>query len=347
MRLSPSRPACLAIFGALLLATSRPAGAQDKVLPGGEELVEGAARTGSAAPAAEGAEFLLLPVGARAVGMGGAVTGMRGSGDLLLWNPAGVAGVSSVALLVNHSETAFDTRSDVLSLLWPVESVGTLGVTYYLVDYGELPSTNAEGAVHGTISFRNQEFVFTYAGKLIGGLEFGVNYKIIQLVFRCDGLCSGQQSFTRTTHAVDLGLVYDRVVGLPLALGASVRHLGFALKGASEEDPLPTRVRLGLAYHVLRPTLGESIFDLALALDVEDRWRDLRGPDVMLGSELGVAKMFFLRAGYAFLDSGLGGPTLGLGLTHDWFFLDLSRGFDDVTAATGDEAVQVTFGVNF
>ena len=52
-------------------------------------------------------------------------------------------------------------------------------------------------------------------------------------------------------------------------------------------------------------------------------------------------------AGYAFLGTGLGGPSLGLGVTYDWFYLDLSRGFDDVTAATGDEAVQVTFGVIF
>ncbi len=67
----------------------------------------------------------------------------------------------------------------------------------------------------------------------------------------------------------------------------------------------------------------------------------------MVGSELGVAEQFFLRAGYSFLDAGLGGPTLGLGLTYDWFYLDLSRGFDDISAATGEEAVQVTFGVIF
>jgi hypothetical protein len=54
-----------------------------------------------------------------------------------------------------------------------------------------------------------------------------------------------------------------------------------------------------------------------------------------------------VRAGYAFLDSGLGGPTLGLGLTYDWFYLDLSRGFDEITTATGEESVQVSFGIIF
>jgi hypothetical protein len=317
------------------------------VLPGSEEdVLEGTGRQG-ASSASEGAEFLLLPVGARAVGMGGAVTGLRGSGDLLLWNPSGVAGLEGIQLLFNHSETAFDTRSEVLSFLLPVESMGTLGVTYYLVDYGELPSTGVDGAVQGSINLRNQEFLVTFAARLVGTLDFGVNYKLIQLVFRCDGQCVDTESFTRSTHAVDLGLIYDRIAGIPLSFGASVRHLGFALEGATEEDPLPTRVRVGMAYDALSAFTKDENLRLALALDVEDQTRDLGNPDVMIGSEFGVAEAFFLRAGYAFLDTGLGGPSLGLGVTYDWFYLDLSRGFDDVSAATGDEAVQVTFGVVF
>ncbi|MGD8698460.1 MAG: PorV/PorQ family protein [Gemmatimonadales bacterium] len=302
-------------------------------------------RSGSSA--SEGAEFLLLPVGARAVGMGGAVTGMRGAGDLVLWNPSGVASLTDVQLLFNHSETAFDTRSDVISLLWPIEKFATLGVTYYLVDYGDLPSTGVDGAVRGSINFRNQEFLVTMAGRLVAGLEFGVNYKLIQLVFRCDGQCVDSESFTRSTHAVDLGLIYDRPAGIPLSVGASLRHLGFALKGASEHDPLPTRVRFGLAYHVLSAFTQNEALKLALAVDIEDQMRGLGDPDVMIGSEFGVAELFYLRAGYAFLETGLGGPSLGLGVTYDWFYLDLSRGFDEVATATGDEAVQVTFGVLF
>jgi hypothetical protein len=335
-------------FAALVALFGFPplAGAQEKVLPSSEEdppqIIR---RTDSSA--SEGAEFLLLPIGARAVGMGGAVTGMRGAGDLVLWNPSGVASLEDVQLLFNHSETSFDTRSEVLSLLWPMESFATVGVTYYLVDYGDLPSTGVDGAVQGSINFRNQEFLLTLAGRVVGGLEFGVNYKLIQLVFRCDGRCVDSESFTRSTHAVDVGLIYNRLAGIPVSVGASVRHLGFALKGASEDDPLPTRVRLGFAYQVPSTLMQNEALKLALAVDVEDQTRGLGDPDVLVGSEFGVAEVFFLRAGYAFVEKGLGGPSLGLGLTYDWFYLDLSRGFDDVTTATGDEAVQVTFGVVF
>jgi hypothetical protein len=341
-------PSSCALVAALMAILGAPAfaGAQERIVPSSEE--ESPQVTGrSSTSASEGAEFLLLPVGARAVGMGGAVTGMRGAGDLVLWNPSGVASIKNLQLLFNHSETAFDTRSEVLSLLWPVENLATLGVTYYLVDYGDLPSTAVDGSVRGSINFRNQEFLLTMAGRLFAGLEFGVNYKLIQLVFRCDGQCADSESFTRSTHAVDLGLIYDRLAGVPLSVGASVRHLGFALKGASEHDPLPTRVRLGLAYQVLSAFMKDEALKLALAVDVEDQMRGMGDPDIMVGSEFGVAEVFYLRAGYAFLERGLGGPSLGLGVTYDWFYLDLSRGFDEVATATGDEAVQVTFGVLF
>jgi hypothetical protein len=89
MRPNPSN---CALFAALVALLGSPpvVGAQERILPSSEE--ESPQVTGrSGTSASEGAEFLLLPVGARAVGMGGAVTGMRGAGDLVLWNPSGVA----------------------------------------------------------------------------------------------------------------------------------------------------------------------------------------------------------------------------------------------------------------
>jgi len=151
MRQSLSKPAVLAVLLGLV-GTPVVAGAQEDVFAGGPM------RSGGGT-ASEGAEFLLLPVGAKSVGMGGAVTGLRGDGELVLWNPAGVAHLDKRRLLVNHSEGAFDTRSQVLALLWPTKSFGTLGVTYYLVDYGELTSTDPYGSEQGTINFRNQEFL--------------------------------------------------------------------------------------------------------------------------------------------------------------------------------------------
>jgi hypothetical protein len=249
--------------------------------------------------------------------------------------------------MFSHNESAFDTRSDVVALLLPTHSAGTLGFTYYLVDYGQLANTDADGEVRGTINFRNQEFLVTYATRVVGPVEAGISYKLIQLVFQCQGQCPDQRSFTRSTHALDLGLIYNRLVGLPLAIGASIRHLGFPLEGQSEDDPLPTRMRIGVNYQALSNFSSDSTFALAIAVDLEDRWHDPGRPDLMMGSEFSVADRFFLRAGYAFPEAGNGGPAVGLGVTSDWFYVDLSRGFDDFSSASDQESLQVSFGLIF
>lgn len=333
---------------AVLVASSWPilAEAQAPEHPQSVERTTQGSQGQSSAVMSEGAEFLLIPVGARAVAMGGAVTASRGFGEAMLWSPAGLAALRQPRLTFSHSETAFDTETDVIAFVWPTESFGTLGIAYHLVDFGELANTDETGAVRGTINFRNQEFLVSFATRVIGSLEAGVNYKLIQLVFRCDGQCPEQRSFTRSTHAMDLGLLYDRPAGLPVTLGGSIRHLGFALQGASENDPLPTRVRLGVSYQALSGFTSDSTFALILALDLEDRFRELGDPEVMMGSELGVAERFFLRAGYAFQEAGVGGPALGLGFSYEWFFLDLSRGFNDLSISDA-ESLQVSFGVIF
>ncbi len=345
MRRNPSSPLTLVAGLVALLGAPGWAAAQGDVLP--PEPVSGASDGSGSTAESEGAQFLLLPVGAKTVGMGGAVSAVRGNTESVLWAPAGIADIEDGRLFFNHHEGVFETTSDVLSLLWPTGSIGTFAVTYYLVDFGDLTSTGVDGSVIGTLSVRNQELLLTYANRVIGGLRAGVSYKLIQLISRCDGACPDFQSETRTSHAVDIGVLYQDLMGLPLSIGGSLRHLGFDLEGENESDVLPTRLRVGVAYEPLSTFTSDTTFALALALDVEDRVRGLGDPDVMIGSELGVASLFYLRAGYAFLNAQPGGPTLGLGLTHDWFYLNMSRGFDDLSSATGEESIQISFGVIF
>ena len=297
--------------------------------------------------AEEGAQFLLLPVGARTVGMGGAISALSGNAESVLWAPAGIAGLEDGRLFFNHHEGVFDTRSEVLAFLWPTKTIGTFALTYYLVDFGELASTGSDGSVIGTLNVRNQEFLLTYAGRIVGPLDGGVSYKLIQLITRCDGLCTDVQSETLSTHAFDLGLLLDNVGGLPVSLGGSLRNVGFDLKGENDRDHLPSRVRIGLAYQALSAFTSDTTFALTLAIDVEDQVRALGDPDLMIGTEFGVAQMFYLRAGYAFLRAQPDVPTLGLGLKHDWFYLNMSRGFDELSSAIGEESIQVSFGVIF
>ncbi len=112
----------LRLFGAaalvgLLGVLGRP------VLAEAQSGIRGGGTTGngqsSESVATEGAEFLLLPTGARSAGMGGAVTALRGNYEAVLYSPAGLADLSKRRMLFTHSESAFETSSQLLALFWP------------------------------------------------------------------------------------------------------------------------------------------------------------------------------------------------------------------------------------
>src|SRR5438034_2933345 len=123
-----------------------------------------------------GALFLVLPVGAQAVGMGQTAATLEGRGEAAFWNPAGLA-------TLEQSEVAFNTASLVagathaLTAYFPSHGLGVLGGSVYLVDYGDLDRTDSASNTVGRISPRNFEFLASYATELAGSFTFGVNYR--------------------------------------------------------------------------------------------------------------------------------------------------------------------------
>src|SRR5215216_6971280 len=79
-------------------------------------LAEGASAQGPAAE--EGALFLLVPVGARAVGMGQAVVADQPGSEAIWWNPAALARAEKRELAIHHSQSLVGT-GDALTLVVP------------------------------------------------------------------------------------------------------------------------------------------------------------------------------------------------------------------------------------
>src|SRR5687767_15804365 len=85
-----------------------------------------AANAASAQPpglTTEGAPFLLLPVGARAVGMGQALVADQPGTEAIWWNPAGVARSERAEVAVHHYETIVG-NGDAVSILIPSSVLG-------------------------------------------------------------------------------------------------------------------------------------------------------------------------------------------------------------------------------
>lgn len=285
-----------------------------------------------APPLNAGALFLVFPVGAQAVGMGQTATAAAGRGEAAFWNPAGLATLSADEFAL-HSATLVAGRSHVLAAYFPSRGIGVIGGAVYLVDYGDLDRTDQNGNTIARIAPRNFEFLASYATNLTGSFVLGVSYKLIQFRVDCSGDCRDFPAGTGATHALDFGGQFRVGPGGPLRVGVALRNVGFRLQvqNQAQSDPLPTRLAIGALYELrLRPGTGRALdqaFDLKLAADVDSPWGQVGQSETRVGLDIGYQRLVRVRAGYAFVQDGLSGPSLGLGLESGSLGVDLARAF--------------------
>jgi hypothetical protein len=286
-------------------------------------------------PLNAGALFLVFPVGAQAVGMGQTATAAAGRGEAAFWNPAGLATLSEDEFAL-HSASLVAGRSNVLGAYFPSRGIGVFGGAVYLVDYGDLDRTDQNGNTIARIAPRNFEFLASYATNLTGSFVFGINYKLVQFRVDCSGDCRDFPAGTGVTHALDFGGQFSVGAGPggPLRIGIVIRNVGFRLQvqNNAQADPLPTRLAIGAQYEVrLRPAMGarslDQAFDVRLAADIDSPWGQTGQSETRLGVDLGYQKLVRVRAGYAFVQDGLSGPSVGLGIESGSLGVDLARAF--------------------
>ena len=303
-------------------------------------------------PLNAGALFLAFPVGAQAVGMGQTATAASGHGEVAFWNPAGLATLSDDEFAL-HTATLVAGKSSVLGAYFPSRGIGVLGGAVYLVDYGDLPRTDIDGNTIARLAARNFEFMASYATNLAGSVVFGVSYKLVQFRVDCSGDCSNLPAGAGTTHAIDLGGQFRVGPGGPLRIGVALRNVGFRLQvqNQAQADPLPTRLAIGALYEVhFRPAEGATLdqtFDLKLAADVDSPWGQGGQSETRVGFDVGYQKLVRVRAGYAFVQDGLSGPSVGLSIESGSIGVDLARAFLTGSELQADSPTFFSFRVTF
>jgi hypothetical protein len=303
-------------------------------------------------PLNAGALFLVFPVGAQAVGMGQTATAAAGRGEAAFWNPAGLATLTDDEFAL-HSASLVAGRSNVLGAYFPSRGIGVIGGAVYLVDYGDLERTDQNGNTIARIAPRNFEFLASYATNLTGSFVFGISYKLVQFRVDCSGDCRDFPAGTGATHALDLGGQFTVGPGGPLRVGVALRNIGFRLQvqNQAQADPLPTRLAVGAQYEVrLRPATGRGLdqaIDVKFAADVDSPWGQVGQSETRLGVDVGYQRMVRVRAGYAFVQDGLSGPSIGLGIESGSLGVDLARAFLTGSDLQADSPTFFSFRVTF
>jgi hypothetical protein len=276
--------------------------------------------------------FLVFPVGAQSVGMGQTGTAVDGRGEAAFWNPAGLATMTESEFSL-HTASLAAGRTHVASAYFPSARIGVVGGAVYLVDYGDLESTDSSGNAIARVSPRNIEFLASYATSIGGALVLGINYKLVEFRVDCSGDCREFPSGYGVTHGLDVGGQVTVGEAHALRIGIAVRNVGFRLQieNQAQADPLPARVVVGAAYRVPFRSWdgpdGRERVDLQVAADVHSPWDGLGHSEMRVGLDVGYERLLRLRGGYAFVPDGLSGPSVGMGLTSGSIGVDLARMF--------------------
>ena len=315
-RRSSASSLSLAAALALLLGAPRPAAAQGT-------------------RAEEGALFLLVPVGARAVGMGQAVTAAEDGSESVWWNPAGLARIEKREAAIHHQRGAGYT-ADAISLIVPSSLLGVIGLSAHLFNFGEIKSTDIEGIEGGDILTRAFVYAATYSTSIGSRVNAGVNYKIAQFRVECTGVCPPNAFSVATSTALDVGLQYDADWLVPVTVAAAVRNLGprFQVNDRAQSDGLPARLQIGALYRVGQIQRYMKDTELHVTGDILGEIR-IRQPATHLGADLIWRKRLHARTGWVFDASELDGPSIGAGLTAGSLVLDIGQLLNGFSADGG------------
>ncbi len=280
------------------------------------------------------ATFLEIPVGARAIGMGGAFVGTADDVTSLYWNPAGVARLDHSEAIFTHTSWIADMSFDYAALSLPLENFGTLGLSFtsltmpdMIVRTVERPEGTGERFTAGSFAVAAH-----YARTLSDKFSIGFTAKYISETI---------WDMSANGFAIDVGTLFTTDFLNGMRIGASISNFGTDMKLAGRDtrtfhpiDPtklgsnnqipqniemdgwhLPLNFQFGIAVDVVKS--DENRLTVAVdALHPTDNYESLN-----VGAEYGFQNTFFVRGGFQslFLTDSEGGLSLGAGILTDLF----------------------------
>jgi len=230
--------------------------------------------------------------GVRATGMGGAVSAWLDDPSALWWNPASLMRAQVLRLELQHTQNAFETRTEYFALAFPTIDHGTWSVGAALQTTSDVILTGPlSPSPLGTEDFDRFRLGAGYGFSLPKSIEMGATLKIDGYRF---------MGIQRTAWGLDLGLIpFHRA---KVHTGLVIQNLIAPTFSFNDglEDRYPRRAILAAAYTPSRLIISGQV-ELAQRQDVRIR----------LGGEYRPVEALRLRAGY----SGEG-VTAGLGIRY-------------------------------
>ena len=289
------------------------------------------------------ATFLEIPVGAAAVGMGGAFVSVANDASALYWNVGGISTIDKFDLQIANMEWIGDTRFNFVGLVLPLGDFGTIGFSFTALSMDDMvvrtvekPEGTGEFFSAGDISFG-----LSYARDLTDRFSLGFTVKYIQEKI---------WHMTAQGFAIDAGTLFKTDILGGMVIGASISNFGTTMKlegrdtrffirvdenkeGSNERIPtnieldswdLPLIFRLGLSTNAIQ----NDTYRFTATLDAIHPNNDYESLNI--GGEFAFMEFLMIRGGYnaLFLTDGEGGLSLGVGVNSTLLFSDTIFQFD-------------------
>lgn len=286
-----------------------------------------------------GAQFLQIPVGAKAASLGGAYVGLTGDASSVFWNPAGITKIQNNAAHFSYMRwfNMFDFNA--VSLVRNFEGVGTLGASIVVFSMDKMEITD-EYNPEGTGQYfdaQDMAIGLTYARNLTDRFSVGITAKYIyQRIWNetADGLAFdiGTQyrlDFQNLTIAMsmsnfgpemqfdgeELNITYDKSSTLPLNRLTPAKLI-------TDTYPLPLNFQVGIGIDILNADFIKARAGIDAVHPNDNKER------VHVGTEISFFDRISLRGGYKYnyddedftFGAGANLPFAGTVITFDYAY---------------------------
>ncbi len=289
------------------------------------------------------AAFLEIPVGARAIGMGGAFVSIANDATSLYWNPAGAALMEQNQFLAVHTGWIASTRFDFGGLVLPIAGFGTLGISFTSLSMDDMKVRTVE-MPEGTGEFFS-------AGDMAAGISFARRLTDRFVIgFTAKYIRQAIWHESAEAVALDAGTSFRTDLFGGMTIGASLLNFGTKMQLSGRDartfiaidptkqgstDQVPTDIEMG-SWNL--PLLFQFGVSTNIVKSDNMRWTvaaDALHPSdnfesMNVGTEVAYQDYLFLRGGYQslFLTDHEGGLSLGIGIASSSILSSLAIKFD-------------------
>ncbi|MBI1938433.1 MAG: PorV/PorQ family protein [Ignavibacteriales bacterium] len=289
------------------------------------------------------ASFLEIPVGAKAIGMGGAFVSAANDASSLFWNPSGIASIENYEAVLSHTNWIAETSFDFAGLVIPFGGFGNIGFSFTSFSMDDMKVRTVEKP-EGTGEYFSAADIaigISYSRNLSDRFSIGFTGKYIQQTI---------WHMTASAFAIDAGTEFRTDLFGGMVIGASILNFGTPMQMEGRDtryfisvdptkegsnDQIPADIEtdswdLPLTFQIGVSTNAVNTEDYRLTIAADAIHPNNEYESMNFGFEAAFKDFIFLRGGWqnAFMKDAEGGLSFGVGVNSKLILTSASVKFD-------------------